>query len=92
MTNSTGTDWVQFLNDVQRSQDDAYLAGVCGGLGKHSGIPAWCFRALFVTTALFFWAGLLAYIALWVFMPIEETTATQATDSEVGARSELMSS
>ena len=69
---------VQFLNEVKRSRSEKMLAGVCGGLAAHSDIPAWVYRALFVSLSIFFWAGLLAYIALWIFMPVEEVSESTA--------------
>ena len=73
---------IRFLNEVKRSGSDVMLAGVCGGLAAHSDIPAWVYRVLFVSLSIFFWVGLFAYIALWIFMPVEEvlesTAATEA--------------
>jgi phage shock protein PspC (stress-responsive transcriptional regulator) len=78
MEPSTRSEFVQFLNQVMRSRSDKMIAGVCGGLAAHSGVPAWVYRALFVTLAIFFWLGLLAYIALWIFMPVEDVSQSTA--------------
>ena len=84
METTTKNECIQFLNELRRSDEDVWLAGVCGGLAEHSGVPTWCFRALFVSTAIFFWLGLIAYIALWIFMPIEDGAESQVSNSEVG--------
>ncbi|MFC1634207.1 PspC domain-containing protein [Planctomycetota bacterium] len=62
---------IQFLNKVKRSRSDKELGGVCGGLAVHSDIPAWVFRALFIIL-LVMGVGAIAYIALWICMPLEE--------------------
>ena len=54
---------------VRRSARDVWLFGVCGGLGEHTPWPAWLWRALFVATTLMTGVGLVAYVALWLFMP-----------------------
>jgi phage shock protein PspC (stress-responsive transcriptional regulator) len=59
------------LNGLRRSSGDRWLGGVCGGLGQFLDVPAWVWRLVFV--ALFFGAGtgLLAYLLLWIFIPME---------------------
>lgn len=70
MNSTTSTSFIQFLQEVQRSQTDRKLGGVCGGLGAHSNMPSWVFRACFIALLA---TGLapLAYIALWICMPAE---------------------
>ena len=53
------------------STTDKMIGGVCGGLGEHTGIPAWSWRILFVLTALLHGLGLLMYALLWIFVPVE---------------------
>ena len=57
------------LNRFQRSNDDRWIGGVCGGLGELSGIPSWSWRILFVLTAFLHGLGLLMYLLLWIFVP-----------------------
>jgi phage shock protein PspC (stress-responsive transcriptional regulator) len=57
------------LNRLHRSNDDRWIAGVCGGLGELSGIPSWSWRILFVLTAFLHGLGLLMYVLLWIFVP-----------------------
>lgn len=60
-----------FLQHLQRSRGDCYLGGVCGGLGRHTDLPSWAWRVIFCLTTLYFGAGLLIYVLLWLFLPRE---------------------
>lgn len=62
------------LGRLRRSLSDRWIGGVCGGLGEHTGIPAWSWRILFVLTALLHGLGLLMYALLWIFVPVEAST------------------
>jgi phage shock protein C len=62
------------LHQLTRSRTDRIIGGVCGGLGKHTDLPSWAWRVIFCLTLLYFGAGVLIYILLWIFLP-EETTA-----------------
>ena len=57
------------LRSLERSDHDVFAGGVCGGLGEHTPVPSWLWRAVFVTLALAWGAGLPVYAALWIFMP-----------------------
>jgi phage shock protein PspC (stress-responsive transcriptional regulator) len=61
---------LQAINAFQRSATDRWLGGVCGGLAVSTGMQAWLWRILFVM-ALCTGFGLLAYLALWIFVPLE---------------------
>jgi phage shock protein PspC (stress-responsive transcriptional regulator) len=58
--------WLQRLT---KSQQDKWIGGVCGGLGEHSPVPAWCWRFLFAFLFLFYGIGLVVYVLLWIFIP-----------------------
>jgi phage shock protein C len=60
-----------FLQQLARSRSDRYIGGVCGGLGHHTDLPSWAWRLIFCLTLLYFGAGLLIYILLWLFLPQE---------------------
>lgn len=60
-----------WLKKLSKSQDDKWIGGVCGGLGKYTPLPSWLWRVIFCCTVLFFGTGLLIYILLWIFMPRE---------------------
>lgn len=58
--------WLQRLT---KSRQDKWIGGVCGGLGEHSPVPAWCWRFLFAFLFLFYGIGLVVYVLLWIFIP-----------------------
>jgi phage shock protein PspC (stress-responsive transcriptional regulator) len=60
-----------FLHSLARSRGNRVFGGVCGGLGNHTDLPAWAWRVIFCLTLLYFGAGLLIYILLWIFLPQE---------------------
>ena len=76
MESSRTASFIRFLNEVKRSRTEKQLGGVCGGLAAHSDIPAWVYRALFITL-LIIGVGAIAYIALWFCMPMEEGLTSQ---------------
>lgn len=53
----------------RRSSTERMLAGVCGGLGAVTALPAWAWRVLFMGTAIAWGAGIAAYLVLWVAVP-----------------------
>ena len=63
------------LKDLKKSQDDKKLFGICGGLGKHTPLPSWLWRAIFITAIFAKGLGLIAYIILIFLMP-KETVVT----------------
>jgi phage shock protein PspC (stress-responsive transcriptional regulator) len=60
-----------FLQQLARSRSDRFIGGVCGGLGRHTDLPSWAWRVMFCLTLLYFGAGLLIYLLLWLFLPLE---------------------
>ncbi|MRW89166.1 PspC domain-containing protein [Duganella sp. FT80W] len=60
------------ISRLRRSRTDRWLGGVCGGLGRISGVEAWIWRLLFVMFVLTFGFGLAIYILLWIFVPEDE--------------------
>jgi len=61
------------VGSLRRSRDDRWLGGICGGLGRISGIESWIWRVLLVLLVLTFGTGLVIYLLLWIFVPEEET-------------------
>lgn len=59
------------VNGLRRSRDDRWIAGVCGGIGEFTGIEAWIWRLLFTLAFLFAGFGILPYLLLWIFVPLE---------------------
>jgi phage shock protein C len=66
-----GPPGVAAINALRRSRGDRWLAGVCGGLARSTGMDSWVWRLLFTVLALLGGAGVLLYILLWVFVPNE---------------------
>ena len=56
---------------LQRSRTEKMIGGVCGGLAEYFGIDPTIVRVLWVVVTLLGGAGLLAYLILWVIMPLE---------------------
>lgn len=55
---------------LQRSDDDRWIGGVCGGLADYTGVDAGLIRLLVaVGTILGFGSLILAYVVAWVIMP-----------------------
>jgi phage shock protein C len=63
------------LRQMRASAVDVQIGGVCGGLGEHSPIPSWFWRALLLTLFLLFGSGALAYGVLWLTMPEAQDSA-----------------
>jgi len=58
---------------LQRSDDDRWIGGVCGGLAEYTGMDAGLIRLIVaVATILGFGSLILAYIAAWVIMPLAD--------------------
>ena len=64
---------MSFLRALAKSKTDVVIGGVCGGLGAHTPIPAWIWRAGFLVALLCFGTGGLVYIILWIALPEEKT-------------------
>ena len=59
----------QNTKKLYRDPDDRVLGGVCSGLGAYFNLDPVLFRVLFVLAVLFFSAGILIYIILWILLP-----------------------
>ncbi|HEY4039621.1 MAG TPA: PspC domain-containing protein [Burkholderiaceae bacterium] len=59
------------INAFRRSRSDRWLGGVCGGLGQVAGTPAWIWRLLFTLLVLCAGTGVIIYVLMWIFVPIE---------------------
>ncbi|MBH9576687.1 PspC domain-containing protein [Inhella proteolytica] len=63
------------LNQFRRSRSDRWLAGVCGGLERLTGLASWGWRILFVVGLMFGGCSLAVYAALWLFVGEEAPQA-----------------
>lgn len=59
------------VNTFRRSRSDRWFGGVCGGLGRATGMESWAWRLLFAMLFICAGAGLLVYVLLWIFVPSE---------------------
>jgi phage shock protein C len=59
------------FNRLRRSRSDKWLGGVCAGIAQASGIEAWIWRLLFVLLFMFGGTGVVIYLLLWIFVPLE---------------------
>ncbi len=66
---------------LYRSQDDRWLAGVCGGLGIYLNMDPTLIRVVFILLALFGSSGFWIYLILWLVIP-QEPTASGAAKSD----------
>jgi phage shock protein PspC (stress-responsive transcriptional regulator) len=66
------TDALKTLRDLKKSSKGKKIAGVCAGLGEYTPIPAWLWRAIFLTMIFVTGIGIIAYIILWICMPSED--------------------
>ena len=60
------------INRLRRSREDRWIAGVCGGLARLSGVESWIWRMLFVLGLVFGGVTIFVYLVLWIFVPREE--------------------
>jgi phage shock protein PspC (stress-responsive transcriptional regulator) len=54
MMESNQSAFWQGVRNLQKSATDKKIAGVCGGFGEHTPMPAWLWRALFLAL-IFLW-------------------------------------
>ena len=66
------------LQQLARSRKDRKIAGICGGLGEHTGVPAWLWRLIFIAAVFAHGAGALVYLFAWIFMPQAKEPAGKA--------------
>ncbi len=59
------------INRLRLSASDKWIAGVCGGIARLSGVESWIWRMLFVLGLLFGGLTIFVYIVLWIFVPRE---------------------
>ena len=62
---------VDNINGFRRSSSDRWIGGVCGGLAVLTGMESWLWRLLLTLLLLAGGTGLLLYIVLWIFVPLD---------------------
>ena len=63
----------QALNGMRRSTEDRWIGGGCGGVAEAPGLEAWLWRILFVVLMTLGGTGVLLYIVLWIFVPLDSS-------------------
>jgi len=67
----------QNLKNAKLADEDSWIGGVCGGLGKATPFPSWMLRAAFLFSLMAYGVGSLLYIVLWICLPEEEPQPKQ---------------
>ena len=62
---------VTAVRGFRRSRGARWLGGVCGGIARSTGMPAWIWRLIFLAVFFYWGTGVLAYVLLWIFVPGE---------------------
>ncbi len=75
---------------AHRPQQRRVIGGVAAGIAEHTDVPVVIVRALFVVAALFYFVGVVAYLALWRFLPLQESDEPQDKTDLVQGISLLM--
>jgi len=60
------------IRRLRLSNDDRWIAGVCGGIAALTGVEAWIWRLVFVLGLLASGFTALLYIVLWIFVPRDQ--------------------
>ncbi len=66
------------IRNLRRSSDDRIIAGVCGGLGRYTGLDPIIFRIVLATLAVFGGIGLLLYALAWLLVPQDNAATSEA--------------
>jgi phage shock protein C len=66
-----GADLVHEFSRLRRARGDRWIGGVCGGLGRASGMASWIWRLVFALFTITFGFGAVIYLLLWIFVPEE---------------------
>ena len=59
-----------------RSRTEKMIAGVCGGIARYFDIDPTIIRVIWVAATLLAGSGVLAYLILWVVVPLEPVPPT----------------
>jgi phage shock protein PspC (stress-responsive transcriptional regulator) len=59
------------ISQFRRARSDRWIAGVCGGLARLTDTESWIWRLAVTLLVLVGGTGVLLYLLLWVFVPVE---------------------
>jgi len=57
------------VNRLRLSDDDRWIAGVCGGIGALTGVDPWVWRLVFLLGLFLGGFTALLYVLLWLLVP-----------------------
>jgi phage shock protein PspC (stress-responsive transcriptional regulator) len=60
------------MKKLHRSSEERKIAGVCAGLGDYFELDPVFFRLFFLFSILFGGLGAIAYVMLWILVPLRE--------------------
>lgn len=60
------------VNRLRLSDSDRWIAGVCGGIARVTGVESFVWRLIFVLGMFLGGFTLLLYLLLWIFVPRDE--------------------
>lgn len=69
---------------LYKSRTDKKISGVCGGLSKYCDIDVTIIRVVWLLTALFWGAGLIAYLVCALVFPNEPEDYNVVEDDQEG--------
>jgi phage shock protein C len=82
-----GADWdAGGKKRLVRSSTDKKIAGVCGGLADYFDVDATIIRVCWLLAFLCAGTGLLAYIILWIALPIAPTGIVTTSTAPVASQ------
>ena len=65
------------MKRLYRLDNERKIAGVCAGLGEHFDADPLIFRLFFLLSVFFGGFGILAYLIMWVMVPLKGSSASQ---------------
>ncbi|WP_420897337.1 PspC domain-containing protein [Bifidobacterium goeldii] len=74
---------------LMRPPKGRMFVGVCRGIALHLGAPTWLIRLVFVAAALAGGAGIVAYVFLWMFVPVGDPVEAARARERSAAQSPL---
>ncbi|MBA3019562.1 PspC domain-containing protein [Propionicimonas sp.] len=72
---------------LTRSGSDKMLTGVCGGLARSLGMNATLVRILVVVLSFFIGLPVIAYIVMWLMLPLDADGPTGLEELQGGKKS-----
>ncbi len=75
------------VREWTRARQGKVVGGVCRGLANRFGLPVAALRLAFVLSVFLGFAGVVAYVALWIAMPLEPASTLPAPGTRPPATS-----